>query len=81
MGVLVLGDRVVSAGIDGTVRVWGLGEEELMKVKAKDEGAEGEEEEDEEEDETRSMISGEENGGMTEEEERELAKLMDEEGE
>ena len=81
MGVICLDrGRVVSAGIDGTVRVWRLGGEEMEAIRGRvGDGREGgawEEEqvegEEEKEDEGKEV-------GMTDDEERELAELMDEE--
>lgn len=68
-GVVVIGERegvVVSVGIDGTVRRWGLGREELARHVEESEG----EYEKVEEKKGESLL--------TEEEERELAELMDE---
>ena len=66
-GVAVIGKMrqlAVSVSIDGTVRKWGLSREELARSRAeKDEEIEAEKEK---------------GSGMTEEEERELAELMDE---
>lgn len=75
-GVIVVGEgareRVVSTGIDGTVRVWGLSVEEMERARR------------EREDEERGMEREEEEvvvkvpeGGLTAEEEAELAELMD----
>ena len=78
MGVVVLGTRVVSAGIDGTVRVWDLREEELEKIRMGREETGGEENEEEDESVMNTVRGGEDSGGMTAEEEKELAELMSE---
>lgn len=79
MGVVCLQGRLVSAGIDGTVRIWGMGEVEMERIRGRvGDGREGvweEEEDGEEEDKGKEGKKV----GMTEEEERELAELMDEE--
>lgn len=66
-GLCIVGREVVSVSIDGTIRRWGLREEDFRKAKevAERGGAVGEAEKPKE-----SML--------TEEEERELAELMDE---
>ena len=61
--------QVISVSIDGTVRRWGLGKEELQKAK---DARKGEEAAQEHEGETGGSI-------LTEEEERELAELMEDE--
>jgi WD40 repeat protein len=66
-GVVIAGRRsqwAVSVSIDGTVRRWGLGKEELSKAR---EGKQA----------TKEVVK-EKGSGLTEEEERELAELMDE---
>ena len=78
-GLVVMGGRrrrVVGVGIDRTVRVWALDEEGLGRAKKVWEERGREEEEDE--DEGGGEGEGEKPaGGLTEEEERELAELMD----
>jgi hypothetical protein len=66
-GVVVIGklsQLAVSVSIDGTVRKWGLSREELARAR-----------EDKEEE---IEVEKQKESGMTEEEERELAELMDE---
>jgi len=78
--VLVLEGRevVVSVGIDGTVRRWGLGKEELVKWKEGEGGRKRAEAEGFEEVEVKGNVKGGEGKSMlTEEEERELAELME----
>ncbi|KAL8742444.1 MAG: hypothetical protein Q9190_005067 [Brigantiaea leucoxantha] len=65
--LVVVGREVVSVGIDGTVRRWGLRAEELREAKRR------EEEEEEGKEEEKEVVKG---GVLTEEEERELAELM-----
>ncbi|KAF2421179.1 WD40 repeat-like protein [Tothia fuscella] len=69
-GLLLLADLVVSVSIDGTVRQWSLKKADL--VKAIEEAAKPPLEEEEGEEEEKPKGSG-----MTEEEERELAELME----
>ena len=70
------GWTVVSVGIDGTIRRWGVGPAEVKAAveEAKRKSERGGEEEKEE-------AEGEKQGLLTEEEERELAELMEEESE
>lgn len=70
-GCVVLGREVVTAGIDGTVRRWGLSGEAIGRARREEEeGDEGGEVEE---------VGGEGGGKViTEEEERELGELMDE---
>ena len=74
-GLIVMGNgrRVVSVGIDRTVRVWELDEEGLGRAKKvwEERGEEGEGEDGGE------GMGEKPGGGLTEEEERELAELMD----
>ena len=69
--VLVEGQRLVTVGIDRTVRQWSLRGDELGKArKGAEEQRKGLVREDD--------VMEEKGGGLTEEEERELAELMDE---
>lgn len=76
-GIVIVGnvgrERIVSTGIDGTVRVWSfsIGEMERAKREREDEerGVEKEEE---------VVVVNVPDGGLTAEEETELAALMDE---
>lgn len=66
-GVVITGGSVVSCGIDGTVRKWGLGERAFEEVRREEEReAAGTEKEE-----------GKKKSLLTEEEERELAELME----
>ncbi|KAL8715657.1 MAG: hypothetical protein Q9225_006340 [Loekoesia sp. 1 TL-2023] len=72
-GLVMLGQRCVSVGIDGTIRVWSLKPEDMRDARRK----QGEEQE--------ALIASDATaeeelgtaGGLTEEEERELAELME----
>jgi hypothetical protein len=69
MGLAIVGargDTVASVSIDGTIRQWSLKPEELRKAMAEKTTKEGEKEDE-----------GEKKSMLTEEEERELAELMD----
>lgn len=69
-GLLVVGQMVVSVGIDATVRRWSLRAEDLGRsVREAEEKGDGVEKEDEE-------VGGVKGVGLTEEEERELADVM-----
>ncbi|KAF1990561.1 WD40 repeat-like protein [Aulographum hederae CBS 113979] len=71
--------RVVSGSIDGTVRSWSLAPDEMGKVMEERERVERGELKEEEETETETALPGKAGERlMTEEEERELAELMDE---
>ena len=72
-GLVVVGETVVSVSIDATVRRWSLKEEDLRKARKATE-----------EEETKDGVMEEEMGegkgkalGMTEEEEKELEDLME----
>ena len=67
-GLVVVGGYVVSVSIDGTVRRWSLKREDVKKAREESE-KDGQAEEEEEPAPKTSML--------TEEEERELAELMD----
>ncbi|MCJ1433881.1 hypothetical protein MMC27_003246 [Xylographa pallens] len=79
MGLVIVRDRagkgaerIVSVGIDATIRVWPLGEMEMQKAKVERENEEQGIKEDEVE------VAGKEvEGSLTAEEEAELAELMD----
>lgn len=73
-GLVMLQQRCVSVGIDGTIRLWGLTHEEMANTKAQDKGSEKLEVGDDVSN-TRQADKGEQ-GGLTEEEERELEELM-----
>ena len=70
MDLVVLRGRAVSVGIDGTVRTWGLTRRDIERAKVeKDDGVEERVVDKKKEEEQGDL--------MTEEEERELAELMD----
>ncbi|MCJ1285354.1 hypothetical protein MMC26_004694 [Xylographa opegraphella] len=79
MGLVIVRDRagkgaerIVSAGIDATIRVWLLDEMEMQKAQVEREREEQGIEQEEEE-----VVGKEVEGGLTAEEEAELAELMD----
>ena len=65
----MVGEKVVSVGIDATIRVWGLGDAALEVARKE---AEERESGVVKEEEVREV-----EGGLTEEEERELEELME----
>ena len=75
MALVMFGQRCVSVGIDGTVRVWSLKSEDLENARTKQQ---------EDQEVLTADVAAEGNNtesGMTEEEERELAELMEEDDE
>lgn len=66
-GLLLLGNKVVSVSIDATIRQWSLSSEDLRQAKLEAAGAAPE-----------SGDRTPQEGMLTEEEERELAALLDE---
>ncbi|KAL8655263.1 MAG: hypothetical protein Q9226_003117 [Calogaya cf. arnoldii] len=78
-GLVMLQQRCVSVGIDGTIRLWSLKREELENASAQHEkGVEIHEAADDISD-TQQAEKGQQ-GGLTEEEERELDELMNDNG-
>ena len=73
-GLVVVGDRVVSVGIDATIRVWDLGETALGVARREAEERRMGMVKEEEEEKIKEV-----EGGLTAEEEAELAELMDDE--
>lgn len=74
-GLVMLQQRCVSVGIDGTIRSWGLTHEELANAKAQDKKGFEKLEAGDNVSKTRRADQGEQSG-LTEEEERELEELM-----
>ena len=78
-GLMMLKQRCVSVGIDGTIRLWGLKPEELGNARAQNEMDVKTFEMDGDNTGTR-QADKDKLGGLTEEEERELDALMQEDG-